>query len=192
MVLLGWVTAFLLTGDVSPASYLYLGFYPIPANTAISLFPHEPVLIYFGKIGSVLPAALAASAGTLVAGYLDHTVFVPLLNLKKLAGYKEKDLYRAGIRYFNRWPFATLVVTGFTPIPFWPFKALSFSVHYPMGRYLLALFLARFPRYVLLAWVGTAFDVPNRVLIGGFALMFSLCFVGLFSPTSRKPEPGKD
>ncbi len=186
MILLGLVTAFLITRDVSSASYLYLAFYSIPANTAISVFPHEPVLIYFGKIGGILPAALAASLGTIVAGYLDHTVFVPLLNLKKFSAYKEKAVYRTGIRYFNRWPFATLVLTGFTPIPFWPFKILSFSVHYPMRKYLLALVVARFPRYVLLAWLGTAFEIPNWVLIAVFLSMFSLYFVGIDPATLRR------
>lgn len=194
MVVLGVVTAILMALQASSVSYLYLAFYSIPANTAISLFPHEPVLIYFGTLGRVWPAALVATAGTVVAGYLDHTVFVPLLNHEKIIAYKEKELYRRGIRYFQRWPFATLVVTGFTPIPFWPFKVLSFSVHYPLRKYLLALVVARFPRYLLLAWIGTVLEIPNWLLIGAFLAMFSLYFIRVEPDTRNRlgREPARE
>lgn len=177
MVLIGAVTAVLIARDFSSESYLYLVFYAIPANTAISVFPHEPVLIYFGKLGSIVLAASAAAVGTLVAAVMDHTVFVPILNHEGLKKYKEKKLYRKAIEYFMRWPFATIVVTGFTPIPFWPFKILSFSIHYPLWKYLLAVGIARFPRYCLLAWLGSVLDIPNWLLIGLFLAVIALYIV---------------
>ena len=196
MILMGLVTTLLMVQDVSTASYIYLAFYSIPANTAISLFPHEPVLLYFGTVGGILPAALVATAGTVVAGYLDHTVFVPILNHEKIIAYKEKNLYRTGIRYFKRWPFATLLVTGFSPIPFLPFKVLSFSIHYPMGKYILTLALARFPRYLLLAWAGAALNIPNWLIILLFVVMISLYFVRVDlgnpgGPSNSSGDPGK-
>jgi uncharacterized membrane protein YdjX (TVP38/TMEM64 family) len=76
-----------------------------------------------------------------------------------------------------RWPFATLVVAGFTPVPFWPFKILCFSVHYPMRKYLLALVTARFPRYLALGWIGAAVNIPNGLLVALFLVMISLYFI---------------
>lgn len=175
MAVLGLVAAVLMLRDFSSESYLYLAFYTIPANTAISVFPHEPALIWFGKHGSVLAAALAASAGTLVAGWLDHTVFVPVMNLQGLSGYKDLGWYRKLAGWFSRQPFWTLVLTGFTPIPFFPFKFLAFSVHYPMRRYLAALLVGRFPRYVALAWLGRLIAIPDWLLIG-FFLAISLAY----------------
>jgi membrane protein YqaA with SNARE-associated domain len=175
MAVLGVVAAVLMLRDFSSESYLYLAFYTIPANTAISVFPHEPALIWFGKHGSVLAAALAASAGTLVAGWLDHTVFVPVMNLQGLSGYKDIGWYRKLAGWFSRQPFWTLVLTGFTPIPFFPFKFLAFSVHYPMRRYLAALLVGRFPRYVALAWLGRLIAIPDWLLIG-FFLAISLAY----------------
>ncbi len=175
MAVLGVVAAVLMLRDFSSESYLYLAFYTIPANTAISVFPHEPALIWFGKHGSVLAAALAASAGTLVAGWLDHTVFVPVMNLQGLSGYKDLGWYRRLAGWFSRQPFWTLVLTGFTPIPFFPFKFLAFSVHYPMRRYLAALLVGRFPRYVALAWLGRLIAIPDWLLIG-FFLAISLAY----------------
>lgn len=177
MVAIGIVTTVLLLQDFQSDSYFYLAFYSIPANTAISLFPHEPVLIYFGKFANLWLAATAASAGTIAAGILDHVVFVPVLNLQSIQGYKEKGLYRRAIHYFMRYPFATLLVTGFTPIPFFPFKFLCFSIHYPMWKYLTALVVSRFPRYYLLAWLGAAFEIPTWILVVSFLVLINMYLV---------------
>ena len=65
---------------------------------------------------------------------MDHTVFVPVLNHENIRAYKDKKFYRKVMSYFLKWPFWTLVATGFTPIPFFPFKFLAFSVGYPMWK----------------------------------------------------------
>ncbi|MFQ5890616.1 MAG: hypothetical protein ACE5JR_11270 [Gemmatimonadota bacterium] len=171
MVVTAAVTLVLMLRDFSSQSYLYLAFYAIPSNAAISVFPHEPVVLYFGKYGSMWMTAAAASVGTLVAGFMDHTVFVPILNLKSLQGYKEKSWYATAVRWFMRYPYLTLTATGFVPVPFFPFKFLSFSIRYPMWKYLAALLTARFPRYLLLAWAGSVLEIPNWLLFGFFGLV---------------------
>lgn len=176
MIVIGIVTTILMLQDFKSDSYFYLAFYSIPANTAISVFPHEPVLLYFGTLpdANLWLAALAATAGTIVAGILDHMVFVPVLNLQSIQGYKEKRFYQRAIGWFMRWPFPTLILTGFTPIPFFPFKFLAFSIHYPMWKYLTALVVARFPRYFLLAWAGMVLEIPTWILILSFVVIISL------------------
>lgn len=177
MLALAIVALVLMLQDFSTSSYLYLAFYAIPANSAISVFPHEPVVIWYGTVGNIWWTALAASAGTLVAGFLDHSVFVPVMNLKGMTGYKEKAWYKKAARLFMKYPFAVIVVTGFTPIPFFPFKFLSFSLHYPLWKYLTALLLGRFPRYALLAWIGYVIRVPTWLLVaifGGAILAYAL------------------
>jgi len=168
MVVMALVTLVLILQDFSSTSYLYLVFYAIPANSAVSVFPHEPVVIYFGSMGNVWYTATAATIGTLVAGFLDHSVFVPVMNLQSLSSYKDKAWYRKAAGLYMRYPFLVLVVTGFTPIPFFPFKFLSFSVHYPLWRYLAALLTGRFPRYVLLAWFGSLFEIPTWAMFAFF------------------------
>lgn len=168
MVVLGAVMSVLLFQGFHSDSYLYLAFYSIPSNTAITVFPHEPILIYFGKFANLWWTALAATAGTAVAGLLDHSVFVHLLNQEAVQGYKTKRVYRWAIKYFNRFPFVTILLAGFLPVPFFLFKFLSFSASYPLPRYLAALLTGRFPRYYLLAWVGAAFRIPSWILIGAF------------------------
>ncbi len=174
MVLMGGVTSVLMLRDFESTSYWYLAFYSIPSNTAITVFPHEPVLIYFGKFANLWISAAAATAGTLAAGLMDHIVFTPVMNLQSIQGYKEKRFYRKAIQYFMRWPFLTLCVTGLTPIPFFPFKFLTFSIHYPMWKYLTALTVSRFPRYYILAWVGYTFQIPDWILIASVVVILGL------------------
>ena len=174
MVLTAIVTLVLILQEFSSNSYLYLVFYAIPANSAVSVFPHEPVVIYFGSNGNIWYTAVAASIGTLIAGFLDHSVFVPVANLQSLSGYKDKAWYQKLARLFMRYPFLVIVVTGFTPVPFFPFKFLAFSVHYPLWKYLIALLTARFPRYVMLAWVGSLFDIPTWALFAFFGVVIAV------------------
>lgn len=174
MLLLGAVTSVLMLTEFRSRSYLYLAFYSIPSNAAVSIFPHEPVLLYFGKFANAWIAAGVATAGTVVAGWMDHTVFVPVLQMRALRGYRDNRLYRKAVELYRRWPFLTLVLAGFTPLPFFPFKFLSFSTAYPMGRYLAALALSRFPRYLVLLWVGAVLEIPNWVLIALFLAILAV------------------
>ena len=78
---------------------------------------------------------------------------------------------------FMRLPFVTLVIAASLPIPFFPFKFLSFSINYPLWRYLAALSVARFPRYLLLAWLGATIGVPKELLIGAVVIVFTIYIV---------------
>jgi MoaA/NifB/PqqE/SkfB family radical SAM enzyme/membrane protein YqaA with SNARE-associated domain len=151
---------------------LILFIYSIPANSAISLFSHEVALIDYGAHQPVFLSTLTATLGTIVAGFLDWHIFVPLLNWEKAAAYRRYRLYRYCIDHFNKAPFIVILVTGFTPIPFFPFKFLAFSVKYPLRKYLAALILARSPRYYILAWLGSNFSIPGWVLITAFLAIF--------------------
>ncbi len=165
MVALGLVMAFLLFRDFESASYYYLAFYCIPSNTAITIFPHEPVLILFGQSGNLWLTATAATLGTVAAGFMDHAVFVPVLNLQSIQGYKEKRFYQLATKHFMRWPFLTLTAAGFLPVPFFPFKFLSFSIHYPLWKYIGTIIVSKFPRYFLLALLGATIPIPTWILI---------------------------
>jgi membrane protein YqaA with SNARE-associated domain len=185
MVMLAVVALILMLREFSSESYLYLVFYAVPANSAVSVFPHEPVVIWYGSQGSIWWTAVAASIGTMIAGYLDHSVFTPVMNLKGLTGYKEKGWYQKAARLFGKYPFAVLVVTGFTPVPFFPFKFLSFSLRYPLKKYLAALLIARFPRYLLLAYIGSFFEIPSWAMFAFFGAVALIYAVKAFPSAIR-------
>ena len=182
-IVLGLATVALrASGDASPVHpQLLLLLYSIPANTGLSLFSHEVALLDYGTHQPLLLTTLTATVGTVVAGYLDWRVFVPLFNWDRLEPYKERRWVRALLTRFQRAPFMVVLLTAATPIPFFPFKMMAFSVGYPLRRYLTAVTLARAPRYLAIAWVGDALDPPLwvlalillTVLLGGLAKEFA-------------------
>jgi len=173
LLMLGVVAVYLrvFRPDLHPQLVLFV--YSIPSNSAVSVFSHEVALYDYGSRQPILLTTLSATLGTMVAGYLDWRLFVPLLEWERIAAYRGNRLYRWAIERFATAPFATLVVTGFTPIPFFPFKFLAFSVKYPLRRYVAALTVARAPRYLLLAWVGREYRVPEWVLLALFLALLS-------------------
>ncbi|MDZ7260847.1 MAG: hypothetical protein ONB05_01825 [candidate division KSB1 bacterium] len=173
LFLLGSTNLFLILTNGYCQSLFYLFFYLIPSNTAISLFPHEPILIYFGKFHNLVIIALVATIGNFVAGYLDFQVFVPLLNWRSAIAYKKTRLYQLVMTHFIRFPFLTILVAAFFPGPFFFFKLLAFSVNYPLRKYLTALILGRFPHYYLLALIGFRYQISPAILIGIFACLIS-------------------
>src|SRR5256885_12802827 len=46
--------------------------------------------------------------------------------------------------------FRSITLSGLTPLPFFPFKALAFATGYPLGKYAGAVAARSVPRYALL------------------------------------------
>ncbi|MCH7819921.1 MAG: VTT domain-containing protein [Candidatus Marinimicrobia bacterium] len=153
--------------------------YSIPSNAAISLFPHEPVLVLLGKSFDPLLLALVGILGTIVAGILDYFIFVPLFSSSVVDKLKNTTGYIRATRWFDQQPFWTIVIAGFTPIPFFPFKFVAFSTKYPIGKYLLSLVIGRYPRYYLLALLGYSFNIPETLIIVVFIIMLMFFMIQL-------------
>lgn len=168
----GLINLFFMVFKPQVHPLLVLFVYSIPSNSAVSLFPHEPVLVHYGTMHNPWLLAAITSVSTICAAYLDYRIFVPILNLDALEGFKRGRIYRTTIRYFWKFPFWIIVIAGFTPVPFVIVKALAFSSRYPLGRYLWAVLVGRFPRYYLLALMGHVYHVPSWVLIIIFVALF--------------------
>jgi membrane protein YqaA with SNARE-associated domain len=163
---------------------MILFLYVFASNVALAVVPHEPIVIWYGAQVGIWLTAGVATAGTLAASWVDHRVFVPLL----LRASSSKPFNSGPVatmrRWFGRAPFAIIALSGVTPLPFWPFKALAFARGYPLGRYLAAVAAGRFPRYVLLAWFGVVVAIPNWMLV---ALILVLMIPSLrFIPWQRQ------
>ncbi len=151
---------------------VWLYIYSIPSHVYISFLPHEPVLLYYGKSFNLWAAVVAATLGTLIAGFIDYETLSPLLNHRKVRGlYYDKQFYKKAVNFFYKFPFLMLVIAGFSPIPFYPFKFLSIASDYPESKYLSALFVGRAPRYFFLIWLGYTIKIPNWILILTFGIM---------------------
>ncbi|RMI25503.1 MAG: hypothetical protein D6681_01430 [Calditrichaeota bacterium] len=152
--------------------------YSIPSNVFILPLPHEPALFYCAKFYVPWVVTLVGALSNVIANYVDYQVLYPLLHLRSVrARYADKQIYQKLIGWFRRWPFWILVITSYTPIPFYPFKFLSIADGYPLWKYQAALLLGRMPRYYLLAMVGYAVQPPVWVLIVLGVLLLVLPFV---------------
>jgi len=144
--------------------------YAFVSNVALAVVPHEPVVVFYGAQLGPWTTAIVATAGTVLASWVDHRAFVPLIT----RATRGRDLPRpvlAMMGLFNRAPFAVLAVSGVTPLPFFPFKAVAFAARYPLGPYLAAVAAGRLPRYLLLAWVGASLNVPFWALGAVFLVL---------------------
>lgn len=139
--------------------------YMFLATAALAVVPHEPMVIWAGREYGIWSTALVATAATLGSAWVDAVAFGPLM--RRLA--HRPILTRGAVgwvrRRFGQAPFVILALSGVTPLPAWPLKAIAFAEHYPLGRYLLATALGRFPRYVLLAWLGVVVQIPTWALL---------------------------
>ena len=172
MVALGVVGVLMMFLKPRVHPLLIMFFYSIPSNCAVSVFPHEPAMILYGKTVNAWHLATIATLGTLLAAFLDYRFFSTLLNIEVTAAhYRERPFYRKARSWFYKAPFVSLVVAGASPIPFFPFKFLVYASRYPIWRYLLAAALGRFPRYLVLALLGYVLKIPTWIIVGGFVVL---------------------
>src|SRR5436309_130916 len=139
--------------------------YAFLSNVALAVLPHEPAIIWYGARLGVWPTAVVATAGTVAAALVDHRLFVPLIrrvNARSQASQMVPGLkpglgawaslrthpqpsapsQGANLRadtIFRRFPFAVIALSGLTPLPFFPVKALAFTTGYPLAPYLAAV-----------------------------------------------------
>ncbi|MBD3232136.1 MAG: hypothetical protein GF315_00265 [candidate division Zixibacteria bacterium] len=176
MIVLGAIGVYMMTADDAFNPLLTIFFYSIPSNCAVALFPHEPVLVKFGKTINLWHLATAASLGTIVAAIIDYQFFTPILNLSYSRKYKSHQVYKAAHKWFYKSPFLSLVVASFSPIPFYPFKLMVYASKYSFARYLIAISIGRFPRYYILGLAGYTFRIPDWIIIGTFVAMILMVY----------------
>ena len=161
-----------ILSEFDPMAFLFV--YSIPSNMAISIFPHEPLVVYFGESYDPWRVASIVMIGTWIAGLLDYYVFVPILSHRYTDFIRDTKYYRKSKEWFMKQPFLSLVVAGFTPVPFFVFKFIAFSARYSILKYMLALLIGRFPRYYLLALTGAVFQIPGSIILAIFIGMVLL------------------
>src|SRR2546422_503229 len=138
--------------------------YAFISNVALAVLPHEPAVIWYGPRLGVWPTTVVATAGTVAAALVDHRLFVPLIR-RVTQGRRTASASFQGANYvsglFRRFPFAVIALSGLTPLPFFPVKALAFTTDYPLGRYIAAVAARSVTRYALLACVGAAYALSR-------------------------------
>jgi membrane protein YqaA with SNARE-associated domain len=165
--------------------------YSFPSQFLIPIVPHEPVLLYFGKFYSPLTVALVDIAGTLLTEALNYSVFKYIIDTNFFQKMRHTKSAAKVVELFNRAPFVALLVAGLTPVPFYPFRFLVVMAHYPIWKYLLAVFLSRTPRFYVLALIGRAIKIPNYLIIVIFIILIASANIPLLRKFLKKRQGNK-
>ena len=169
-----------------------LFFYCFPSQFILAALPHEPVILFFGKLYPAWAVALTATAGTLITEVINYSIFESLADLKTFQRIRQGRLITRFVTLFRKAPFLTLWIAGLTPVPFYPFRFLVALARYPLPLYGLAILLSRFPRFFVLALLGRAFNLPNGLIIGLFLVLLAAALVPLVRDRLRPGGQGAE
>lgn len=114
------------------------------------------MILLFGTLFAPWLIAVLAGAATAWVEYFNYRMLGRVLTAKQIKAATEKRPYRVAERWFKKFPFLIIVLTGFTPVPYAPFRVFAISARYPIDRYLAAILVGRTPRYYLWALLGAA------------------------------------
>ena len=165
-----------------------LFFYSFPAEFLIAVVPHEPILLYFGKFYSPLTVALVAVSSTLLTEVLNYSTFKYVADLKAFEKVHRSKIMIRLIELFNKAPFVAIMIAGFTPVPFYPFRFMVVMAQYPIWKYILATFLSRTPRFFILAQVGHVIKIPDKWLV----VLFIVFLIAIYLPLLGKWKSRKN
>lgn len=135
------------------------------ACTVIPL-PTPPFVTALRQVIAPSIVALTGAVGNCISVFMEYHLLLWIFSKTKLEQRVESSrVFRLFSSYLYRAAFPCLVFTGFTPIPFEPFRFAAILIRYDMRLYLLSVLIRRFPRYYLIAYIGEQFQIPMLYLI---------------------------
>ena len=152
---------------------------------------YEPVLLGYGRVyPPVLLAVLGASVSTTVE-FANYHLYQKLLRVESVDRLLRRQETGRLTAPFYRRPFLTVWLCVLTPLPDWATRVLASYSGYSIRRYLSAVFLARLPRFWLLAALGFQLELGAGVLLWIVAGSAAVTLVGAIRrhlvPARSKP-----
>jgi membrane protein YqaA with SNARE-associated domain len=173
------------------AGLFLFGLYAIPSNSILPI-PHEPGLLYFARFYHPAWIALAATFGSALVCFADYAIVGAALRHPRVKSASEARLFRWAVRWMTRYPFAIVVLFACVPLPVYVVRILAPASGYPIGRYILAQVIGRFPRFYLLAWIGHAVQLPVWLLVAMFVALLAVFFLGGRAPAADDEDPDSE
>ena len=122
----------------------------------------------YGTLFAPWLVAIIGGVTTAWIEYFNYRMLGRVITVNQIKAATEKRPYQIAERWFKKFPFLIIVFTGFTPVPYAPFRVFAVSSRYPIDRYIIAVLAGRTPRYYLWAWLGAVFDLP----LWGYGVIF--------------------
>lgn len=150
-------------------------FFPIPTL---------PPIAFTAKLFHPIAVAAVGAAGTCIANLNDYAILGWLFRHHRVKKVRDIRTYKRLLTFFDRYAFLTLSVAAFLPIPIDVIRMLAISRAYTYWKYIMATFVGRFPRYLILAYVGK--DLPAKYIIILFLVSALPALIKLGSEIAKK------
>ena len=153
-----------------PASPTILYGYFIYMGAACQFFPIPtlPPIAFTAKVFHPVLVAFIGAVGTCVANLNDYVILGWLFRHKRVKKIRDVSTYKRLLSFFDRYAFITLSVASFLPIPLDVIRLLAISRAYSFSKYVAAAFVGRFPRYLIIAYLGK--ELPAKYILVIFFL----------------------
>lgn len=143
----------------------------------MGVVPYDPAIVYFGKFYSPLYVTFMGVASTLVVEGINYSVLNFIADTKFLIKIRHSNYINKIIKLFKNAPFIALLIAGFLPIPFYPFRSLVVLARYPVIKYLLTILLSKIPRMYLIAFLGYVIKIPDYIILSFYIAIVVLMYV---------------
>lgn len=178
-------------GAEVPASPTILFGYFIYMCLACQFFPIPtlPPIAFTAKVFHPVLVAAVGAVGTCVANLNDYLILGWLFRHKKVRKIRDINTYRKLLSFFDRYAFVTLSVAAFLPIPLDVIRLLAISRAYSFPKYVAAAFVGRFPRYLIIAYLGK--ELPAKYILILFLVTILPAIVKFVSDMIKKKRKNK-
>lgn len=146
--------------------------------------PTLPPIAFTAKAFSPLLVSFVGAIGTCIANLNDYAILGWLFRHQRVKKVRDISTYRRLLYWFDRYAFLTLTAGAFLPIPIDVIRLLAISRAYSTWKYIVATFTGRFPRYLLIAYLGK--ELPVRYILIIFLVSVLPAMVKLISDIIRK------
>jgi membrane protein YqaA with SNARE-associated domain len=166
------------SGHQIPANPSILFGYFVYMCLACQFFPIPtlPPIAFTAKLFHPVLVAATGAVGTCVANLNDYVILGWMFRHHKVRKIRDISTYKRLLTFFDRYAFLTLSVAAFLPIPLDVIRLLAISRAYSFPKYVGAAFVGRFPRYLLIAYLGK--ELPPKYIL--------LIFVATLIPAGAK------
>jgi membrane protein YqaA with SNARE-associated domain len=157
-------------GAQTPHSYTILYGFFVYMCLACQFFPIPtlPPIAFTAKVFHPALVSLVGAVATCIANLNDYVILGWLFRHQKVKKIRDLSTYRKLLRFFDRYAFITVAVASFLPISVDVVRLLAISRAYSFPRYVGASFVGRFPRYLLIAYLGK--ELPAKYILLLFVL----------------------
>lgn len=125
--------------------------------------PTLPPIAFAARAFSPLLVSFLAAIATCIANLNDYAILGWMFRHHRVRKVRDASSYRKLLSWFDRYAFLTLSAGAFLPIPIDVIRMLAISRAYPFWKYIAANFVGRFPRYLIIAYLGK--ELPFRYVL---------------------------